>query len=131
MWPTASNYQKVSLRGVRVQIRVGAFAHERTAPQTVEVDVELYRHHDAYRGEGLDECLNYDLIYRYVTLDWPERGHVDLLEAWAEDLVGHCLGDARIDACLVRLRKPDIYPGSAVPELELVRHREPATRTAP
>ena len=79
MWPTAGNYQKVALRGVRVQLRVGAFAHEKTEPQTVEVDVELYRRHDAYRGEGLDDCLNYDVIHRYVTVEWPGRGHVDLL----------------------------------------------------
>jgi len=131
MWPTAGNYQKVSLRGVRVQLRVGAFAHERTEPQTVEVDVELYRRHDAYRGDGLEACLNYDLIHRYVTVDWPGRGHVDLLEAWAEDLVGHCLEDARVDACRVRLRKPAIYPGGAVPEIEVVRHRAPAARTSP
>ncbi len=71
------------------------------------------------------------LIYRYVTVDWPERGHVDLLEAWAEDLVGHCLGDDRVDACLVRLRKPDIYPGTAVPEIGWLRHREPAGRASP
>jgi 7,8-dihydroneopterin aldolase/epimerase/oxygenase len=131
MWPTASNYQKVSLRGVRVQLRVGAFAHERTEPQTVEVDVELYRRHDAYRGEGLDDCLNYDAVYRYVTVDWPARGHVDLLEAWAEDLVGHCMGDDRVDACRVRLRKAEIYSGTAVPEIEVVRHRDAAKRTAP
>lgn len=131
MWPTGSNYQKVSLRGVCVPIRLGVLAHEKTAPQTVEVDVELYRRHDAYRAEGLDDCLNYDAVYRYVTVEWPERGHADLLETWAEDLVGHCMGDDRVDACRVRLRKPDIYPGTAVPEIEVVRHREAAERTAP
>ena len=117
--------------GVRVQLRVGAFANERTEPQTVEVDVELYRHHDAYRGGGLDDCLNYDLIYRYVTVDWPERGHVDLLEAWAEDLVGHCLGDARVDACGFASASPTSKTAPKCRRSRWPRHREPAGRASP
>lgn len=129
MWAAGNNYQKLSLRDVRVQIRVGAFAHEKMEPQTVEVDVELYRHYDAYDGEGLDDCLNYDPIYRYLTEDWPGRDHTDLLEAWAEDLIRHCLEDGKVDACLVRIRKPDVYPGATVPEIEMLRHRQPGKHT--
>jgi dihydroneopterin aldolase len=124
MWPTHGTYQKLSLRGVRVQIRIGAFAHERHEPQTAEVDVELYRRYGAYRGEGLEGCLDYDPIYRYLTEDWPARDHVDLLEAWAEDLVGRCLEDSRVDACVVRIRKLDAYPGTAVAEIEVLRDRQ-------
>ncbi|MEM7025309.1 MAG: dihydroneopterin aldolase [Pseudomonadota bacterium] len=123
MWPAGTNYQKLSLSGVRVAIRVGAFAHEKTAPQTIEVDVELCRRHDGYRGEGLDGCLNYDPLYLYLTEDWPARDHLDLLEAWAEDLVGFCLEDHKVDACRIRIRKTEVYPGGAVPEIEVCRHR--------
>lgn len=124
MWPPGVNAQTLSLNKVRVQIRLGAFDHERQAPQTVEVDVELSRRYDSYRGEGLNGCMNYDPVYRYLTEDWPEREHVDLIEAWAEDLVGFCLGDPMVDACRVRLRKLDIFPGAASPEIELVRYRQ-------
>ncbi|MEM7021472.1 MAG: dihydroneopterin aldolase [Pseudomonadota bacterium] len=124
MFGLGQSHQKLALRGVRVQIRVGVFAQEKIAPQAVEVDVELCRRHDAYRGEGLDACLNYEPVYRYLTEEWPKRGHVELLEAWAEDLVGYCLNDEKVDACLVRIRKPDIFPESIVPEIEVLRYRD-------
>ncbi|MEM9629260.1 MAG: dihydroneopterin aldolase [Pseudomonadota bacterium] len=123
MWVSDSSYQKLSLKNAAVQIRVGAFEHEKRQPQTVEVDVELYRRHRGYRGEALDQCLNYEPIYRYLYDEWPKRDHTDLLEAWAEDLVNYCLRDDKVEACLVRLRKPDIFPDSAVPEIEVLRYR--------
>lgn len=123
MGPEGSNYQKLSLKQVRVQIRLGAFPHERAEPQTVEVDVELARRHDGYRGEGLEDCLNYDPVYRYLTEDWPARDHVDLIEAWAEDLARFCLRDGKVEVCLVRLRKLDIFDGTAFPEIEIRRSR--------
>ena len=131
MWNAEKSLQKLSLRGVRIQIRVGAFAHEKKEPQTVEVDVELHRPHDGYRGEGLERCLNYDPIYRYLTEDWPQREHLDLLEAWAEDLMDFCLRDDQVEACRICIRKPDIYPGTAVPEIEVFRHRRMHERAYP
>jgi dihydroneopterin aldolase len=122
------SYQKLSLRQVRVQIRIGAYDQEKIEPQTVEVDVELARRHDGYRGEGLDECMNYDAIYRYLTEEWRARDHLELLEAWAEDLVRYCLADEKVEVCVVRIRKPDVYPGSAVPEIEVRRYRHPVPR---
>ncbi len=129
MWPPEINAQTLSLNDVRVQIRLGAFDHERQAPQAVEVHVALSRRYDGYRGEGLDECLNYDPVYRYLTEDWPARDHVDLIEAWAEDLVNFCLRDPKVEACRVRLRKLEILPGAAAPEIELVRYRPSALPT--
>jgi dihydroneopterin aldolase len=126
MWPAGINAQTLSLNRVRVQIRLGAFDHERQAPQTVEVDVELSRRYNAYQGEGLDDCLNYDPVYRYLTEDWPTREHVDLIEAWAEDLVSFCLRDEKVEACRARLRKLEIFPGEAAPEIELIRYRPSA-----
>ena len=130
MWRPGVNVETVALRQVRVRLRLGAYDHEKQAPQAVEVDVELSRRHDGYRGDGLDGCLNYDPVYRYITEDWPARDHVDLLEAWAEDLVGFCLRDEKVEACRVCLRKPEIYPGSACPEIQVLRYREAAAGDA-
>ena len=123
MWFSDSSYQKLSLKNAKVQIRVGAYEHEKQQAQTVQVDVELYRRHQGYRGEGLDQCMNYDPIYRYLYEEWPKRDHTDLLEAWAEDLVNYCLRDDKVEACLVRLRKPEIFPDLAIPEIEVLRYR--------
>ncbi len=126
MWPPGMNSQTLSLKKVRVDLRLGAFDHERHDAQPVEVEVDLSRRYDGDRVEGLEGCLNYDPLYRYITEDWPARDHVDLIEAWAEDLVRFCLRDPKVDACAVRLRKLEIFPGDAYPEIKLVRYRASA-----
>ena len=41
----------------------------------------------------------------------------------AEELVEFCLEDARVEACRVVIRKPEVYPGSATPEIAVYRRR--------
>jgi dihydroneopterin aldolase len=123
MWPAGESYQKLAINNINVAIRIGAISKERDAAQPVEVDVALFRRHAGYLGEGLEECIDYDPIYRYITEDWPTRDHLDLIEAWAEDLVGFCLQNPKVEACRVVLRKTEIFPGSSVPEIELMRYR--------
>ena len=117
------NYQTLALKGVAVSIRIGAHPSEKLGPQRVEVDVALSRRHDGYRNEGLDACMDYSRIHRYLTEEWPERGHQDLLESWAEDLIGFCMMDPKVETCRVAIRKPDIYPGNAFPEIDVMRQR--------
>jgi dihydroneopterin aldolase len=107
-----------------VRVRLGAYAEEREAPQTVSVDVELYRACARFAGTGLADCLDYDRVFRHVTGAWPERPHTDLLELLAEDLVEFCLADPRVEACRVVIRKTEIYQGRAVPEIVVFRARD-------
>jgi 7,8-dihydroneopterin aldolase/epimerase/oxygenase len=132
MWNGSRSYQRIALREVALEVRLGAYEKERHAPQPVIVDVELYRSMGAFpMGAGLEDCLDYDRIFRHLTQDWPQRPHTDLIERLAEDLVLFCLEDPRVEACRVVIRKPAIYGGSAIPEIELWRLREehdPAVR---
>jgi dihydroneopterin aldolase len=124
MWRRDAGWECVALRGVTVRVRVGLHAFERERPQRVAVDVELYRRHDGGRRADLATCLDYDRLRRYLVEEWPARPHTDLLEDLAEDLVAFCLGDPRVEACRVTVRKPDIYAGQGVPEVQLYRLRE-------
>lgn len=125
MWDPGRSYQCVALRDVALEVRLGAFAAEREAPQPVLVDVELYRHHGPFAdGRRLEDCLNYDRVFRHLVEEWPRRPHTDLLERLAEDLVAYCLEDERVEACRVVVRKPAIYAGRAVPRVEVYRLRE-------
>jgi dihydroneopterin aldolase len=123
MWTEGVSHQTLSLKNVAVQIRVGVGDSEKFGPQRVEVDVMLSRRCDGYRGEGLKHCMNYESLYHYLTENWPKRGHLELLEAWAEDLVGFCFRDHKVEACRVRLRKTEVFPGSATPEIDVLRYR--------
>ncbi len=118
------NHQCIALRGVEVMVRLGLLERERGAAQRVIVDVELRRRHDGYRGGGLAACLDYDRIHRHLREVWPKRPHTDLLEELAEELIAFCFADPRVEACRVRIRKPEIYGDGAVPELEVFRRRD-------
>ena len=41
----------------------------------------------------------------------------------AEGLVEFCMSDGRVEACRVVIRKPEVYPGSATPEIAVYRVR--------
>lgn len=123
MWDQAASYQCLALRDVRLEIRIGLYREEKNVPQPVSVDVELYRHAGQFIGESIEDCLDYDRVFRYLTQVWPQRSHVGLLEQWAEDLVEVCLEDRRVEACRVIIRKLQIYGGRAVPEITVYRCR--------
>lgn len=122
-WTNCRSYQCLALRGVTLQLRVGVYAAEKAAPQPVTIDVELYRRAGRFTGTGLADCLDYDRVHRWLVETWPGRPHVELLETLAEELIGKCLEDARVEACRVVLRKPAAYGGVGVPEIEVLRRR--------
>lgn len=121
VWNPLLGHQCVALRDVRIAVRLGVYATEHVAPQPISVDVELYRRNERAQVASLADCLDYDRIYRHLTEDWPRRPHTELLEQLADALASFCLLDARIEACRVIIRKLDIYPDSAVPEIALFR----------
>lgn len=126
MWDPGRDYECVALRGVTVEVRLGVNPEERLASQPVSVDVELFRTAAAARAAVRgDDYLDYDRVFRHLTGSWPDRPHTELLEELAEDLVRFCLEDGRAEACRVVVRKPAVYAGRAVPEVELYRRRPP------
>jgi 7,8-dihydroneopterin aldolase/epimerase/oxygenase len=123
IWDFGRSYQRIGLEEVELDLRIGAYETERGAAQRVTVAVDLFRAAGPFRGQ-LDACLDYDRVRRYLEEVLPGRPHVDLLEELAENVIGFCFADPRVEACRVTLRKPAIYPGSARPVVEVYRRRE-------
>ncbi len=123
MWNPAVSHQCLALRDVRVNVRIGVHAFEHEKPQVLSVDVELYRRQERFTGSSLADCLDYDRVYRHITREWPARPHVPLLETLAEDLAELCFADRRVEACRVVIRKLEVYPDSATPEIAVFRVR--------
>ena len=121
---TAASWQSVGLEDLEVHLEIGVNPDEHGRRQPVLVAVTMYRMMDGFTGGGLAACLDYGRIFRYVTELLPTRPHVELVEELAEDLVTFCLEDARIEACRVRLKKPQAFGGAACPVLEVFRRRE-------
>jgi dihydroneopterin aldolase len=129
LWDANASYERVALEDLTVALQVGINPWER-APgraQRLLVTVEMFRHRDAFTGSGIADCIDYDRVYGHIAGRWtPARAHVDLLEQLLEELVAVCFEDARVEACRVALRKPDVYDGRAVPVVEVYRLRPAA-----
>jgi len=117
-------WQRVALEGIAVEARVGIADWERHPGkrQRLLVDVEMTRP-EWETARSIDDCIDYDRIYAHVTENWPNRPHTDLLETLADELLEVCLADPKVAWCRVRLRKPDVYNGRAVPVVEAARGR--------
>jgi 7,8-dihydroneopterin aldolase/epimerase/oxygenase len=130
-WDAQASYERVALEDLTVELQVGVRQWERTPgkAQRLLVTVEMFRHRDAFAGSDLADCIDYDRVYRHVAGRWtPGRAHVDLLEQLLEELVTVCFEDARVEACRVAIRKPDVYNARTVPVVEVYRLR-PASPT--
>jgi dihydroneopterin aldolase len=115
----------MSLAGVKVpNMKVGINPRE-LAPgftQTLIFDIDLISHKGAFTGASIADCVDYDRVLHYV-LKLPQRPHIDLLETILEELVQFCFEDKNVDACRVKVSKPDIYNGNPVPSVTFFRNK--------
>lgn len=125
LWDANSNYQRVVLRDITIEMSVGITRWERDPDtrQRVIVNVELFSHKDSHAGDDISSCINYDPIHDFVVNEWPQRAHTDLLETLAEELVQICLRDPKVEACRVSLQKPDVYEDTGAAMVEFYRRR--------
>ena len=126
-WDAARSYQRVALRDLRVTMRVGIAAIERKQleGQTVIVNVEMFAHKDAHKSGDIADCINYHPVHEHIAREWPNRPHTDLLETLAEELVGVCFRDPKVEACRVSVQKPEIYDDTGAAMVEFYRRRPP------
>lgn len=120
----SAGYTRVFLEEVALNLKIGATEWERHPDKRMKVlaTVECFLRQERHEGETLDSVIDYDRLYRLLQ-DWQERPHTDLLETLAQELADACLGDPRIEACRVALRKPDIYWNAAAAGVEFYRRR--------
>ncbi len=122
-WDAQASYEATFIENLVLEVRLGVLDREKLAPQRLIVDVTMYRPKPTHPAQSLADCMDYARVYEHLTNTWPARPHTELIETLAEDLLAFCFQDASIAACRVRLRKPDIFDGAAVPGLEVLRHR--------
>lgn len=103
---------RIVLAGMRFFGYHGALPEERVRGQEFVVDIEVEADLAAAgRSDALGDTVDYREVYeaaRVVVTGEPRQ----LLEAVAEEIAGRVLALARVDAVLVRVRKPRVaLPG--------------------
>ena len=95
--------QKILVRTLRVEARIGIHPHEQDHPQVLVVDVEIET--QPRRVTKLSETLNYEAVVQAARAI-AGSGHIDLVETFADRLACACLDMPGAREVRVRVLKP-------------------------
>jgi len=122
-WRDLPDSQTAILEDVEVHVRCGLHPWERDPdkPNRLLVSVELYTTapFDAATGGGY---LDYDRMRDHLAT-WPDRPHTELLETLLHDLAAFAFEDPLVEACRLKVTKPDIFPEAHAAGVEWFRKR--------
>jgi 7,8-dihydroneopterin aldolase/epimerase/oxygenase len=106
--------RRLFLKDYEVNIHIGVHDFEKQGAQRVIINVDLYvpMAVSTPKGDQLDEVVDYDFIRRSV-LARVAKGHIQLQETLADDLLAMMLAHPRVRAAKVSTAKPDVYPDCA------------------
>ena len=110
MTPPASGHQTLSLTGLRFNANVGILAHEKNAPQPIQVDAELSLGEQplAPRDDDISHVLDYRRV-RQIIIDECTAEHVNLLESLIGKLANRLMQLPGVLGVRVKIAKLEIF----------------------
>lgn len=116
--------RRLFLRDHVVLIHIGAHDFEKTDPQRVIFNVDLYVpfEQSTPSADRLSEVVDYDFV-REVIATRVRVGHIELQETLCDDLAEQFLKHPGVAAVRVSSCKPDVYPDCAAVGVEVFRHK--------
>lgn len=112
----------VFMRGLRLDAEIGVHPHERGRVQPLVVDVEVEL--TPRTVEHIADTVNYELLADYARA-LAARGHVELVETYAQDLARAVLRETGALSVTVRVGKPDALEGAQAAGVEIRLERRP------
>ena len=124
-WRQLPDSQTSILEDVELWVRCGLHPWERhpERPNRLLVSVALYTSTRFAPATGAG-YLDYDRVRDHLKT-WPGRPHVDLLETLLAGLSDFAFEDPLVEACRVKVVKPDIFPEARAAGVEWFRRRPP------
>ena len=114
----------VFIEALELEASIGVLEHEATARQPLIVDVTLELEGTPWKTGRLETTVDYrDIVLRAE--DIIGRGHIRLVEDFAEDLAAACLELPHVGAVTVRAVKPDAVAEARAAGVEITRLRDP------
>jgi len=109
--PRLMDCRRLFLRDYAVHIDIGVHEFEKQGAQRVLINVDLYvpLMVSTPKADELAEVVDYDFIRRSV-VERVSRGHIQLQETLADDLLQLMLAHPKVRAARVSTSKPDVYP---------------------
>jgi len=113
---------KVFVTGLRLEVEIGVYRHERGRTQPLVIDVELDVH--TAGAVRLRDTVNYETVAN-AAREIAAEGHIMLVETFAERLAQACLTDERVTLARVRVEKPlALAPQAAGAGVEIILARD-------
>lgn len=129
LWAGPGDWSRALLSGMEVEVRCGLHPWERhpERPNRLVVDVEMMSAWPPPRratdAPGATPYIDYDRVHRFVSA-WRDRpDHVELLETLLTELSDFVFEDTAVEACRVRIMKPDIFVDTGGVGVEIFRRR--------
>ncbi len=114
---------RVFVEALELEASIGILDHEATARQPLIVDVTLELVGAPWKTGRLETTVDYrDIVLRAE--DIIGRGHIRLVEDFAEDLAAACLELPYVDTVTVRAVKPDAVAAARAAGVEITRLRD-------
>ncbi|HEX6958222.1 MAG TPA: dihydroneopterin aldolase [Ferrovibrio sp.] len=115
--------RRVFVRDLLLDALIGIYPHERTAPQKVLINLDLWvADTPGEPPRDYADVVCYEKLVKQTKALLAE-GHVDLVETLAERLAALCLADQRVLRARVRVEKPDAIAEAAGVGVEIERRR--------
>jgi dihydroneopterin aldolase len=111
---------RVYIRDLVLPVRIGAYSHERSAPQKVRFDVSVDVRRPRSETQAMGQVYSYDLITDAIQRIIAEE-HIDFVETLAERIGTEVLRDPRAARVMVKVEKLEIGPGGVGVELTMDR----------
>lgn len=122
---TSAPHQKIFVKGLQIQAFIGVHAHEYESVQPIVIDIELdMGQMPSPKEDRLFETLDYGLVAQKAE-DIALEAHVQLVETLADRIANWALSaDARVQACTVRISKPQALLKADVAGVEIYKSRK-------
>lgn len=127
--PSTLNYacaqrglRHVFIRDLSFEALIGIHPHERTQKQPLLISIDVAVREADVTPSQLSEVVCYEKLSLQIA-DLVNAGHIDLVEALAEDIARVILQDFRILIVRVRVEKPAAIASAASVGVEIERHQ--------
>lgn len=117
----AADYTKIIVKNMVLDMSIGVHDFEKQEKQAVIVSVETtVANNPHWRKDLIDNTLNYESIVSAIK-HIANRGHINLVETYAEYIADFCLSDPMIQGVKVCVEKPDIFEFADSVAVEIFR----------
>ena len=117
------NYTKILVSDLQINMHIGIYDHEKKAVQKVLLSVEAaISNNPDWQSDSIEKTFSYEEIVKAAN-DIAARGHINLVETYAERIADFCLESPLVTAVKVTVKKPDIFPAAGFAGVEIFRVR--------